>query len=265
MTAGRIIDVSADQHPGDAPINWHEVAGAGVTAAFVKATQGTDYINPFFQSDMIGAQQAGLVVCAYHFADMGNAVAEAKFFVQQASRFARMLDFETHTDVAWARTFLHTLGRPASELITYGSASTLKDFYAQLPSLAFPAAYSQFYPGWGACWQFTDAARIPGIVTECDEDQWHGSQADYDTLFSGPIIPPPEPTPAPTLKGATEMDSVVAPNGDIVGHYRTPDNHLLEVTRKAGTQGEPANPPGQPENLSVIDITAQYPTVLVVS
>lgn len=60
--------------------------------------------------------------------------------------------------------------------------------------------------------------------------------------------------------GSTEMDSVVAPNGDIISHYRTPDNHLLEVTRRAGHQGEAAT-----SELEIIDITAQYPQFLVVS
>lgn len=69
----------------------------------------------------------------------------------------------------------------------------------------------------------------------------------------------PTPTPPPTLEGAEEMDSVVAPNGDIVSHYRTPQNHLLEVTRKAGTQGE-----ALPAGLSILDLTAEWPQFQVV-
>ena len=70
----------------------------------------------------------------------------------------------------------------------------------------------------------------------------------------------PEPTPPPSTEGSEEMDSVVAPNGDIVSHYRTPANHLLEVTRKSGDQGEAAT-----VGLSIVDITAQYPQFEVTS
>ena len=258
MTIGRIIDVSSDQHPNDVAINWQLVAGAGVTAVFVKATQGTTYINPWFQRDMIAAQKAGLAVCAYHFADMGDPLKEAQFFAKTAARFARVLDFETNTNVAWARTFLQTLILPPDECMTYGSASTLKDFYQQLPSMAWVAAYGQFYPGWGACWQFTDKSSIPGITGDVDEDSWHGSELAYETLFQLNVEPPEPPQPIP--EGSEEMDSVVAPNGDIVSHYRTPANHLLEVTRKAGDQGEAAS-----QGLSIIDITQAYPQFQVAS
>jgi hypothetical protein len=210
MTIGRIIDVSSDQHPNGAAINWTQVAQAGVTAVFIKATQGTTYVNPYFQSDMIAAQKAGLYVCAYHYADMGNPVAEAQFFAKMASRFARMLDFETNTNVAWARTFLQTLGLPASELITYGSLDTLKDFYVQLPSMAFFAAYQQLWPGMGVCWQFTDAATIPGITGNVDEDSWHGDESQYDALFQ---VNTPAPTP-PNYSGGLMFDGLAASKQD---------------------------------------------------
>lgn len=206
MTVGRIIDVSSDQHAGGAAIDWQQVAGAGVTAAFIKATQGVIYENPYFQQDMLGAQKAGIAVCAYHYAGMGNPQNEAVFFMRTASRFARMLDFETNTDAAWARTFLQALNLPANECITYGSASTLKDIYAQLPSLAFPAAYGQFYPGWGACWQFSDNSTIPGISVAVDEDKWYGSEADYESLFQLNIVPP---EPPPFLVEGEDMTSIV--------------------------------------------------------
>ena len=54
------------------------------------------------------------------------------------------------------------------------------------------------------------------------------------------------------------MDSVVAPNGDIVSHAVTPAGHYLEITRKAGNQGTVAT-----QELEIIDITAQYPEFVV--
>lgn len=197
MTIGRIIDVSSQNHgpSSSVPINWAAVAKDGVTAAFIKATQGTTYTNPWYLRDLRGAQAAGILTCAYHFAGSGNPITEAEYFLSVAGAVkARMLDFETRTDAQWARTFLLTLGRPRSELITYGSASSLKDFYAQLPSMAFPAAYQKLSPGWGACWQFTDAATVSGIPGVCDEDRWLGDETQYSTLF-GVFDPPTEEEP----------------------------------------------------------------------
>ena len=165
MTIGRVIDVSSNQHPGNAPINWKEVAGAGVTTAIIKATQGTNYVNPFFHSDVAGALAAGLEVMAYHYADFGSsAQLEAEFFLGVAGHLAQCLDIETSENAAWARSFMQALGRPAAELLVYGSASSLVGIHAQIPALAWPAAYGQGYPGWGVLWQFTSTARIPGIV-----------------------------------------------------------------------------------------------------
>ena len=194
MTIGRLIDVSSNQHPNGAPIDWQAVARDGVAGAFIKATQGTTYRNPYYSQDVYDAGRAGILTIAYHYAGMGPAPLEYKYFQAVAGAKARMLDFETQTNVQWARQFLLGLGLPSSELITYGSASTLKDFYAQLPSMAFPAAYGQGSPGWGSCWQFTSTATIAGIQGPCDEDQWLGDSTQFEQLF-GVFDPPAEEEP----------------------------------------------------------------------
>ena len=196
---GRIVDVSSNDHPGGppgqgTPIDWATVKNNGVTTAIVKATEGTGYVNPWFHVDVGGATAAGIDVLAYHFASMGNAVAEAQWFMLHAGALATVLDYETNTDVAWARTFLQELHLGPGECVTYGSASSFGSFYQQLPSLAWVAAYGQLYPGWGVMWQFTSSAIIPGIPTDVDESSWHGSQIQYDVLFG--VYAPPEPPSA---------------------------------------------------------------------
>ena len=61
-------------------------------------------------------------------------------------------------------------------------------------------------------------------------------------------------TPQPLPEGSVEMDSLVLEDGTIVSHFRTPDNHYIEVTRKAGTQGQAMTE----QNTSVIDLTAKW-------
>ena len=69
-TAGLVkgIDISSHQHDGGAAIGWAQVAAAGYKFAFVKATEGSYYVNPYYAADAAAARQAGLLVAAYHFA-----------------------------------------------------------------------------------------------------------------------------------------------------------------------------------------------------
>jgi GH25 family lysozyme M1 (1,4-beta-N-acetylmuramidase) len=257
-TIGRIIDLSSNNHPAGAPpINWAAVKGAGVTTAIIKATEGTGYTNPFYAGDMAGAISVGIDVLAYHFMGNGAAWNEAMFFYSVAGRYARILDVETAKNVPWDRTFLQTLGWAPDQCMVYGSASTLVDIYQQLPARAWPAAYDQGYPGWGVLWQFTDKATIPGITGPVDENQWHGSEIQYETLFG--LLEPPPPIPSqPSQEDYIVGDSVALANGTIVSHAVGRDGtpiagHYLEITREAGKQGQPAT-----DGLSIIDITAAY-------
>src|SRR5258708_39800267 len=62
------VDVSSRQHPHGAAIDWAQVAGGGYRFGFVKATEGSYYVNPYYAADAAAARPAGLLVAAYHFA-----------------------------------------------------------------------------------------------------------------------------------------------------------------------------------------------------
>jgi GH25 family lysozyme M1 (1,4-beta-N-acetylmuramidase) len=49
-------------------LNWTAIKTDGVSFAWVKATQGTNYENPYFTAQMMGAASAGVYVGAYHYA-----------------------------------------------------------------------------------------------------------------------------------------------------------------------------------------------------
>jgi len=57
------VDVS--HHRG--PIRWPTVRSEGVAFAYVKATEGGDFVDPLFQKNWADARAAGLAVGAYHF------------------------------------------------------------------------------------------------------------------------------------------------------------------------------------------------------
>jgi GH25 family lysozyme M1 (1,4-beta-N-acetylmuramidase) len=66
-TVTKGVDVSSLQHPGNAPIDWAEVAAAGNAFTGIKASEGDYYKNPYFASDVQQATEAGLYVIPYAF------------------------------------------------------------------------------------------------------------------------------------------------------------------------------------------------------
>lgn len=57
------VDVS--HHQGN--VDWAAVRAEGVAFAYVKATEGGDFVDPQFQASWTKARAAGLAVGAYHF------------------------------------------------------------------------------------------------------------------------------------------------------------------------------------------------------
>ena len=57
------IDVS--HHQG--PIDWNVVAAGGVSFAYIKATEGGDFVDPQFERNWAAAAEAGVRRGAYHF------------------------------------------------------------------------------------------------------------------------------------------------------------------------------------------------------
>src|SRR5882672_9538638 len=58
------IDVSHYQ----SVINWTNVAGAGITFAWCKATEGLTYVDPTFVSNVTHAKAVNIPIGLYHFA-----------------------------------------------------------------------------------------------------------------------------------------------------------------------------------------------------
>jgi GH25 family lysozyme M1 (1,4-beta-N-acetylmuramidase) len=74
------LDVSGYQPT----VDWATAAADGAQFAYVKATEGTDYVNPYFSDQYDGSYSAGLIRGAYHFAhpDASSGAAQADYFVQ---------------------------------------------------------------------------------------------------------------------------------------------------------------------------------------
>ena len=215
---GLLVDLSSNNGH---PINYAAARQAGVVAVIVKATQGTGYTNPCYAQDAAGFEAVGVPTIAYHFAGGGSPAAEAAYFVSVAGARARVLDSETSTDAGWQQAFLDALNgelhlAPGQEM-DYGSASTLPR--TGVRSLLWPASYGRA-PGFGDCWQFTNAQTVAGIPGQVDASEWIGPPADFATLFN--ITPPPPPATAGPPFGKDTMEAVaISFTTDAAGRFDT--------------------------------------------
>lgn len=62
---GQVYGIDVSHHQGS--IDWHAVAADGVEFAYIKATEGGDWVDPRFLENWTGAAAAGLERGAYHF------------------------------------------------------------------------------------------------------------------------------------------------------------------------------------------------------
>lgn len=103
----KFVDVSSNNHPGGAPIDWQRVHDSGIEGVMVKLTEGLSYVNPYAIGDTLGALDAGLEVDFYHFARpeqskaADQAMAFAKLIGSSLVRARRALDLEDGAALGW--------------------------------------------------------------------------------------------------------------------------------------------------------------------
>ncbi|MDQ8702141.1 lysozyme [Streptomyces sp. LHD-70] len=81
------VDVSS--HQGN--VNWASLWRSGVKWAYVKATEGTYYKNPYFAQQYNGSYNVGMIRGAYHFAtpNTTSGAAQADYFVNNGGGWSR--------------------------------------------------------------------------------------------------------------------------------------------------------------------------------
>jgi GH25 family lysozyme M1 (1,4-beta-N-acetylmuramidase) len=201
VTVARGVDVSSFQHPGGATIGWRSVARAGYRFAFIKSTEGTYYVNPYFKTDVARAEAAGLLVAAYHFANPASSggAAQASYALRHGAyradgKMLRMiLDIEPdpylsqfcygltpRQMVSWIAAFMSRAQRVTGlrpvintqpawwKTCTGGTAAFARDqLWVQDPSRRAAPRLAKGWTRW-AWWQYSITARVPGISGSTD-------------------------------------------------------------------------------------------------
>src|SRR5436190_8087960 len=215
-------DVAKWQHPHGKPINWAAAKRSGAGYAFMKATEGTTIVNPWFRNDWAGAARAALPRGAYHFArparPLSTATAQAHAYLKVVGRLHRAGDMPAVLDledsgglspaelIAWAQQWVRTVqdatGR-APILYTYRSfwknAAANSSALNHLP--LWLADYSDGHAGAGratgptrplvghwrdrAIWQWTDRARVAGVAAPVDVNVFNGGAKRMRVLADG--------------------------------------------------------------------------------
>jgi lysozyme len=83
LQAGERYGIDVSSHQGE--IDWERVAGDGIEFAYVKASEGGDFVDERFRDNWDGAAAAGLDRGAYHFFTF------CRTGVEQAENFLRTM------------------------------------------------------------------------------------------------------------------------------------------------------------------------------
>jgi GH25 family lysozyme M1 (1,4-beta-N-acetylmuramidase) len=202
------IDVSKYQHSTGKPINWAAVKRSGQTFAFIKATGGSNRVDPWFEREWAAAGRAGMIRGAYHYADPSHSA------VEQAARVVSVVgstregkdlgivrDLESSGGrgpaalARWAHTFLSQVEKRTGRvpiLYTYPNFwhSKMRDnrtFGAYPLWLARYGDRPAPLPGrerW-TFWQHTSNGRVAGIPGAVDRNVMCCSGATLNALADG--------------------------------------------------------------------------------
>jgi len=193
-----MIGIDVSHH--NSAIRFDEVVKdkQNISFVFIKATEGTTYVDPQLRYNAIEAAKAGLHFSYYHFATLNtlniisDAKAEAKWFVSQIAALPvpslpLVLDIETNKAsippdqvLLWIKTFFSELeGYGYNDNILYSytpflNANLPKDHglgnvklwiaaYTNLDSPRLPIGWSDYY-----IWQYSANGSVQGCKSKID-------------------------------------------------------------------------------------------------
>lgn len=170
---------------------------AGVRHLYLKATEGTGFVDATRANRRAQALADGIVVGDYHYADLADPTAECDWFMahsgpEKAGQFRGCLDCERGkvvSDVAWCETWVLAFHADRGYLpVLYGPTSLIAPMRAASKILTACAWWrAEYGPNDGslhalqgglmgaAAHQYTSVATLPGISGHTDISRFLGS------------------------------------------------------------------------------------------
>lgn len=213
------IDVSGWQ----GNIDYSEVASSGIEIVYMKASEGTSFVDPYFNQNYTNAKANGLKVGFYHYLTArsnSEAVAEANFFVSTISGMTPdcrlAMDFESFGNLSVEEineiglTFMQTVeSLSGKEMVIYSDTSNASNIFGG-GLTNYPLWVAQYeveeptpngnWNNWVG-WQYTDAGEISGINGYVDRDRF----TDGILLNENSEVPLPDNTNKPSAGGTTTI------------------------------------------------------------
>lgn len=260
------IDISSNNHSGGEIFNWAKVKAAGYDIAYIKATQGNNYLNPYLIGDVRDATNNGLKVGLYHFYDNvhGTPEEQAQWFLRNGIHgpeeggrtigdfctLTPVFDYETGTPTKGIiERFITALGLPCGSYMNRSFHSAVGyGQNAKFGWLAWPGWTDEPLPPNTAIVQ-TGQQPVPGIPLSCD----------IDVVVNASVIGISIPIQTTKEDEEYQMLQVTIEGVEYaVCTIKTAAGHIVEIRRRVDSLGAASN--GQ--NTSLIDLTDQWPTEL---
>ncbi len=237
------IDVSEWQ----GTINFEEVAKAGIEIVYIRVSEGTDYIDPYFRENYEKAKENGLKTGFYHYVtgrSIEQARAEAEFFVanikgtQPECKLA--MDFESFGDLSVEETneiskvFLERVQElSGKECVIYSDAYNAKEVFDEELARKYAIWVADYFveePADNGKWlswvgfQYTDKGRINGI----------NGNVDRDKFTNGILLNDTSKIPEDTTKDVSQkFEYITVKRGDtlskIAREYNTSYQYLAKI------------------------------------
>ena len=176
-------------------INFREVKNSGIDMIYIRASEGTNYVDAYFRDNYKGAKENGLKVGFYHFLTATNieeSKEEARFFVNTIKEtepdLKLAMDFEVFDGMnndeinEIARAFLQTVeDLTGKECVIYSDAYNAEYTFSKELAKKYAiwvADYEVEEPANNGKWsswvgfQYTDQGEINGIDGYVDRDKF---------------------------------------------------------------------------------------------
>lgn len=224
-----------------------------------KATEGTWFVDGSCAGWVETALAMGKPVGVYHYANGGNAVSEADYFVNNCANWVGKvlwcLDWEGQgnplfgsvgTARNWIRTFCDRVyERTGAQPIVYVQASQLADVQDIGDRGLWVAQYADNNPtgyqsspwneGAYACAirQYSSSGRLNGYAGYLDLDKFYGDVNAWNAYVGKKTGATPAPTPQPEAPTQPASDTYTVRSGDtlsgIASLYGTTYQHLAQI------------------------------------
>jgi lysozyme len=198
-----VLGVDVSRHSGH--VDWAKIKKKGAKFAYIKATEGSDYVDPLFNENLENASQKGILVGAYHFFRFNrDGESQAKIFLKTATphkgQLIPVIDVETHGNglslkkdkdvIADIKVFITIVERATSiKPMVYTNAEAY-DWYIKNDFKDYPLwicdldmePVVEADDKWDF-WQFTFNGEIEGVRDDIDFNVYRRSYSDMVRRF----------------------------------------------------------------------------------